>query len=154
MLLELALTDIAFDLLKIGPGSRPREAALRRAVSSAYYAVFHALCRLCADELAGVTAPVEDRAIVYRSVEHRLLRELQRSPRLSQTAQNILAQAVTLQEKRHLTDYDPRPQKFGGRAAVLSLVRSAEDAVAEIAALSAADRKTFAVMLAVARKRF
>jgi hypothetical protein len=152
MLLELALTDVAFDLLKIGPGSRPREIVLRRSVSSAYYAVFHALCRLCADELVGVTAPIEDRTLVYRSVEHRLLRELRRNPRLSATAQNILAQAVTLQEKRHLADYDPRPQKFGGRAAVLSLAGSAEDVVAEIGSLPPAERKTLAVMLAVARK--
>lgn len=153
MLLELALTDAAFDMLKIGGGSRPREIVLRRSVSSAYYAVFHAMCRLCADELVGVTAPVEDRAAVYRSLEHGALRSAAKSPRLSPNAQNILARAMTLQEKRHLADYDPRPQKFGGRAAVISLVGSAEDAVSEIAALSPAERKTLAVMLAVARKR-
>lgn len=38
-----------------GDRGRPRQADLRRAISAAYYALFHALCRCCADTLAGAT---------------------------------------------------------------------------------------------------
>ena len=150
MLFERTLIEAAYDLAR--KGGRPREVALRRAVSSAYYAIFHALCRLCADELVGVTAPQEDRSSIYRSVEHSSLRVASRNARVNATLQNILARAIALQDKRHLADYDPVPNTFGGRAAVLSLIGSAEDAVAEIAALSPADRKTLAVVL-IARPR-
>ena len=43
------------------PG-RPRQEPIKRAVSSAYYAMFHALCRSNADTMAGtgtVPAPAE-----------------------------------------------------------------------------------------------
>ena len=37
---------------------RPRDANLRRAVSTAYYAMFHCLARSCADTLIGKSGPV------------------------------------------------------------------------------------------------
>src|SRR5215204_6549875 len=52
-------------------GRRPREAFMRRAASTAYYAVFHALWRLCADELIGGSrAKTVAWGRVYRAVEH------------------------------------------------------------------------------------
>lgn len=36
-----------------GSRGRPRQAELRRAMSAAYYALFHALAYCCADRLAG-----------------------------------------------------------------------------------------------------
>lgn len=56
-----------------GNRGRPRQADLRRAVSTTYYALFHALSRCCADILAGST-PAHRRQrgwqLVYRSLEH------------------------------------------------------------------------------------
>jgi len=155
LLLEISLTDIAFALAKLDPG-RPRETALRRAVSSAYYAVFHSLCRLCADELVGVGGASEDRVAIYRSVDHRAFRAAidadRKTRRFSSAVLDILARAIALQEQRHRADYDPIPHKFGGRHAVRSLVKLAEATVLDVQGLSPSDRKTLAVAL-IARRR-
>ena len=49
---------------------RPRLASLRRAVSTAYYALFQALCELCAAELVGWDKPWSSFTPIFRSVEH------------------------------------------------------------------------------------
>lgn len=157
MLLERALTDVAFDLiLKLSAKKRPREVVLRRAVSSAYYAVFHAFCRLCADELVGAKASVDDRNAVYRSIDHRNLRTIQsavlKQGRFGADVVSIMAAAVALQDKRALADYDLNAQKFGGKAAVLSIVQIAESTVEALQALPPASRKALAVAL-IARGR-
>jgi len=46
--LPLDLLDTAHDLVSARSG-RPKQGHLRRSVSSAYYAMFHALARCCAD---------------------------------------------------------------------------------------------------------
>ena len=59
--------------LSISGGHRPRQADLRRAVSTAYYAMFHLLAKTCADGmLGGVNASRSNRAWrqVYRALEH------------------------------------------------------------------------------------
>ncbi len=54
----------------------------RRAVSTAYYAVFHALARLCADELIGKNGrSSRDYERVYRALDHGPLKSaFERSP--------------------------------------------------------------------------
>ena len=58
----------------VGAGvSAPSQADLRRAISAAYYAMFHTLCRICADTLAGADAASGDREswlLAYRALEH------------------------------------------------------------------------------------
>ncbi|MCY4260578.1 MAG: hypothetical protein OXC91_09990 [Rhodobacteraceae bacterium] len=52
---------------------KPKQANLKRALSTAYYALFHALCLNCADSLVGSAgADRSQRAWqqAYRSVEH------------------------------------------------------------------------------------
>ena len=56
---------------------RPRRADLCRAVSTAYYAMFHCLAYTCADSLAGRSRSVGNRPMwrrVYRAPEHRQAR--------------------------------------------------------------------------------
>ncbi len=54
MPLEEDLLETAARLLSLRRlRGRPKQADLRRAISTAYYAVFHALCRMCADSLTG-----------------------------------------------------------------------------------------------------
>lgn len=51
---------------------KPRQAELRRAVSTAYYALFHALARNCADLFVG-TGDARSKGAwsqVYRALEH------------------------------------------------------------------------------------
>lgn len=102
----------------------PRQADLRRAISTAYYAVFHAVVTAAADEFVGKTKQQTPRyALVYRSISHQALRELcEDVPKSTLPAKYsphepaggfgadlvALATALTdLQEKRHLADYDP-----------------------------------------------
>src|SRR6516225_6669624 len=56
---------------------RPRQVDVRRAISAAYYAIFHAIITAATDQFVGVTNRDESRyGLVYRSVDHRWLREL------------------------------------------------------------------------------
>jgi len=102
---------------------RPRQVDIRRAISAAYYAIFHAIITAAADQFAGATN--RDRSqygLIYRSVSHMWLRDLcreVRKPRLSNKFKPyapatgfdadiaaFAAAAVDLQEKRHSADYD------------------------------------------------
>ncbi len=52
---------------------KPRQSDLKRAVSTAYYAMFHAMCRNCADCLIGKTKALRSEPAwrqAYRAVEH------------------------------------------------------------------------------------
>lgn len=95
---------------------RLRNADLKRATSTAYYALFHALAQRFANELIGhrhrQTAPWIK---VYRALEHGKAR--QEFKRLLPTAgpgalQEIALLFVELQELRHLADYDPGPSRL------------------------------------------
>jgi hypothetical protein len=106
------------------PAGAPRQVDIRRAISAAYYAVFHATLAAAADEFVGKTkrtTPVY--ALAYRSVDHRWLRELcfelkKPTPSrrfaaflpnsgLGANIQAFASAVVELQEKRHAADYDP-----------------------------------------------
>ena len=108
----------------LGPGA-PRQTDLRRAISSAYYGVFHAVVAAAADDFAGRTKRHTPRyALVYRSIQHKTLRALcedivkSNLPAKYQdhvpkggfgTDLEAFANAVVdLHEKRHKADYDPR----------------------------------------------
>jgi hypothetical protein len=107
--------------LGVGP---PRQADLRRAISSSYYALFHSVLIEAADEFIGRTKRDTSRyALVYRSVTHRSLRALCEDVAKSKMPnkydiyvprggfdadlRSLATAVVDLQEKRHLADYDP-----------------------------------------------
>lgn len=111
------------DWLIARQSGRPRQVDIRRAISAAYYGLFHAIVTAAADQFVGVTN--RDRShygLVYRSVDHKWLRDLCKEvqkPTLTNRfkpyeprhgfGQNIVAfaiAAVELQEKRHAADYD------------------------------------------------
>ena len=67
------LLQIAADLAEINP-RRPRRADLCRAISTAYYAMFHCLAHTCADRLAGRAGTVGNRPMwrrVYRTPDQK-----------------------------------------------------------------------------------
>jgi hypothetical protein len=130
-----------------GGAGRPRQAYLRRSLSATYYALFHALAKMCADELIGVTkADSEAWVRVYRALEHGFAKNA-----LSQTniqalgpaAKAFSAAFVELQEKRHTADYDPRPFPFG-RKATRGYIQQARNAVASLAKLKSEERRIMA----------
>ena len=95
-----------------GKGNPPTAEDIRRAVSSTYYALFHALAASNADALIGsVNNPVTARAWtrVYRGLNHRTAERELRSHRneLSQEARDFSDNFSFLQGRRHSADYDP-----------------------------------------------
>ena len=92
-------------------GDRPTDEHIRRAISSAYYALFHALAASNANALIGVP---QDRITtaawsrVYRGLDHGTARrELQRHRQEFSTGSQIFADTFhNLQYRRHSADYD------------------------------------------------
>jgi hypothetical protein len=122
----------------------------RRAVSTAYYAVFHALAQLCADELLGHPSDRQSKEYerIYRSLEHGTLKKVFKEEPLRRVAalEKIGNRVAELQSERIRSDYLPSRALYT-RDQCLDLVRSAKSVVRSIAALSTADRKTLAVFL-------
>jgi hypothetical protein len=91
---------------------RPRSASLRRAVSTAYYAVFHALCRTCTDRLVGWSKPWEVVTPVFRALDHyHTARALLQGPLAADPEFLRLGLAFKeLQAAREWADYNPEPR--------------------------------------------
>lgn len=105
------LLQIATDLAEIN-SRRPRRADLCRAVSTAYYALFHCLARSCADSLAGRSRSVGNRPMwrrVYRALEHGQARtRCKNVPRsFPEEVRDFGQTFAELQSKRYWADYDP-----------------------------------------------
>lgn len=97
----------------MGDQRRPSEANLRRATSSAYYALFHCLARQCADLLVGgrgARRSATARRQTYRAIEHGTARAAcvdKRIVRFPVEIQDFANAFLTMQAKRHKADYDP-----------------------------------------------
>jgi hypothetical protein len=118
------LLDQAESLLRPAKSGRPRQSDLRGAISSAYYAVFHAVAQAAADEFIGGTKRAEPiYGLVHRSIDHRWLRDLcsavQKCPMpkkftpyqptggFGADLQTFSFAVERLQKRRHDADYDP-----------------------------------------------
>lgn len=109
------------DLIKtarriIGPrkSRRPRQSDLRRAISTAYYALFHALCQNCADCMIGTNAASRSASAwrqAYRAIEHsytkKQCRNHQVMSKFPKEIEDFASLFYDLQVERHATDYDP-----------------------------------------------
>ena len=156
------LFEQADRLATVPPAGAPRQADLRRAISAAYYGVFHCLLAAAADRFVGVTKRgTVEYGRVYRSIDHRALRELcedlrkttlpaRYGPHLPSNGlgKNMPAMAAAfseLQDKRHAADYDPLA-RFKLSDAQLA-IRTARRAVELFEKASAARRKIFLGLL-------
>jgi len=145
------LLDLADGLLQSGARS---SAARRRAVSTAYYAVFHALAKVCTDGLLPATRRDSDEyARVYRSLDHGSLKSAFRSVPLvdRDIFRNLGDLIVRLQSERHRADYSPPVQNVFTVEQAERLIAQAREAVSGIEALDAADRRTLVCLLFKAR---
>lgn len=138
---------------------RPRQANLRRAVSSAYYAVFHFLIdQSCRNVMGALHAQREYRQVLGRAFSHSSMKNACESfaggtlkasvrrglpgsfvvpPRVQQIANDF----IDLQYARHQADYD-LTQRFA-RKDVLALINQAETAIETFRQLGASDEKAF-----------
>jgi len=167
------LLDQALRLITPPGGGAPRQADLRRAISNAYYAVFHAVVTEAADDLIGRTHRTQPRyTMVYRSIDHRSLRSLcelveridksgKKNPKKLEVSSRYLpyvpkggfgpdllalaAAVVELQEKRHLADYDPsyRVSTSDAKAAVAT----SQDALSRLRNAGRTARRVFLALL-------
>ena len=111
--LDKDLLETARQLLGAGQQrGRPRQTNLRRAISTAYYAVFHALCRMCADAFVGTKQGTHQAwRQVYRGLEHGSTKGKCAhgyfKNNFPKGAIKFCFIFTHLQEKRHEADYDP-----------------------------------------------
>lgn len=140
---------------------RPRQVDLRRAISTAYYAVFHAIVAAAADQTVGRRARGSaQHALAYRSVNHNGLRNLCNavwqtpvSPKYRPYAPEgfgpdiaAFAKAVVeLQVRREAADYDPL-QRFA-RADARFAVNSGRSALRRFQAAQVPLREAFLFLL-------
>lgn len=133
------------------------EVALRRAVSTTYYALFHSLAASCADSLAGGSQA--DRASaawhqVYRALEHTHARNQCRDRRIADFPESIRRFAerfAVMQVKRHRADYDPREAPDANL--VRTDIQRAKHAIAAFRATPARERRDFAAFVLLKTRR-
>jgi hypothetical protein len=148
--------------LIVSTAGAPRQVDLRRAISAAYYGVFHVVATAVADQLVGGgrrTTP--EYALAYRRIDHKALRALCteiKAGRLSSKYEDfvpvngfssdlktIAVAAVELQERRIDSDYNPLISVKASDAE--ALVATARDAAARFGRLSRDERRTFLCLL-------
>ncbi|MBI1868654.1 MAG: hypothetical protein HYS06_10250 [Methylocystis sp.] len=141
------LLRLAEETAERGSGSRTLK---RRAVSTAYYAVFHAIASLCANEILPREKDKGSAEFerVYRALEHGSLKsEFQKAP-LKDNARlkAIGALVLRLQSERHRSDYLPTQRLYTTKTCAEHL-ESARLAMTLLKGLDEQDRRTLAVSL-------
>jgi uncharacterized protein (UPF0332 family) len=141
--------------LAVASPKKPRQADLKRAISTAYYALFHALAKDAADLLIGTGSNRPNAAWthLYRSLEHGVaksgciaVKNIDFPPAIKDCALAF----VQLQEMRHDADYDPNLRVRRGDA--LEAIKLAESAIGNLRKSDRRDRLAFAVQILL-RKR-
>ena len=139
------LMEAARALTESGCG-RPTQARLRRAVSTAYYAMFHCLAASAADLFIGRTrGPAWHRA--YRALEHgrarSACRQGQTMPEFPEEIRNFADVFVMLQMERQRADYALDTDAYQ-KSDVLRYIASAELAISQFAQADVEARRGFA----------
>ena len=132
--------------------AQPAPAAIRRAISTAYYAVFHALDANNADVLIGparnqLTADAWIR--IYRGLNHNHARsQLQQNrTNLSASVQTFADLFRDLQIERHIADYNPQAT-FTAQTATTWL-NKAETTITDFLQTSRTERAAIAILTLV-----
>lgn len=158
------LLAVARLLLSARAPNPPSDAQLRRAVSTAYYAVFHLLVQEGAERFMGPgSQSAAGYGVLYRSFNHGRIKsvcEALNVTRLSKTLQQQLGRTAVspdarsfadafpaLQEARHLADYDPSALFVLSNAS--DLIDAAEAAMATFGRITPGEKADIlALMLA------
>ena len=145
------LVYVALELIKPRPG-RPKQAILRRAMSSVYYALFHCLAASNANALVG--GPSSKRSDgawtqVYRALNHTTARKRCSNQQLMKRFPCVVQEYADMfcarQIDRHEADYDPNRQFV--RDDVKWAVIEALAAIIEFRKVETRYRRSFAVYL-------
>ena len=138
-----------------GNRGRPRQAELRRAVSSAYYALFHALAHCCANRLAGSGRGGAAWIQTYRALEHGHARN-QCNDQSAMGAFPAEIQAfgrrfVFMQRQRQQADYSPSVTY--SRRWVIQAVDETENIITALENAPSSHRRAFALHVLLRRHR-
>lgn len=156
------LLEQADKLAAPAPAGAPRQVNLRRAISAAYYGLFHFSLTAAADEFVGVTQRATSRyALVYRSIDHRTLKDLCVEVNKSRPSTKYIpyfpaggfdgyvrlfsSGVIELQEKRYRADYNPQA-RFRTSEAKLA-IGTARSAIDCLRAAGDEHRKVFVTLL-------
>ena len=146
------LIETARGLTELSP-RRPSQANLRRALSTAYYAVFHSLAGTIADILMG-KGRNEAWHQVYRALEHTSARNACRNMEVVRgfppEIQGFADRFVVLQEARHRADYALDGRYY--KPEVIELIDLAETAIALLEEADARHRRSFAAHVLFKRR--
>ncbi len=141
------LIGTAYALLSPAKGT-PTDASLRRATSSAYYALFHYLSRECADLLIGESGSDRSDAAwrqVYRALEHgpakTKCRKREMMRKFPVEIQSFAKTFADVQEKRHSADYDPFAQF--AESNVRNDIATVENAITDFKSAPTKHRRAF-----------
>ena len=147
---EMILMARALASGALGSGrGRPRQVELRRAVSLAYYAMFHSLAKQSADMLVGATRGRRSQRAwlqAYRSLEHGLVAAQCKRPiirRFPAEIQRFGKAFTNNQQLRRDADYNPDASFV--RYEVLQLIDDTERVVLDFERSDALDKRAFAL---------
>ncbi|MCY4260653.1 MAG: hypothetical protein OXC91_10375 [Rhodobacteraceae bacterium] len=141
-----------------GRKGKPRQSDLKRAMSTAYYAMFHALCRNCADSFIGTSCALRSQMAwrqVYRAVDHGHAKTqcmnqgvmCQFPPEI----QRFAVKLIELQNRRHQADYDPLSSFT--RADVWTETDATRTVIKELKNSSIKDKRAFAAWTALKHRK-
>ena len=137
------------------PNAHPSQDALRRAVSTAYYAMFHALASSNADCIVGAAHdPLTEHAWsrIYRGLNHNAARRylLQDQSLFSPPVRQFAADFAQLQDLRHQADYNPNTTF--ALPDTLTWIERAESAIETFMRLDADERRMVAIQSLIGRR--
>ena len=128
---------------------QPRWVARSRSVSTAYYALFHALADCCGRELIGARRPWPAFRHVYRSLDHgqarRVFMAVLKDTTFSDPARSLAEFFIELQSERHSADYDPAYRITSSE--LTDLIGAVRNAIDRLPALPPAERTLLAAKL-------
>ena len=128
---------------------------MRRAVSTTYYALFHALAKDCADRLIGTSQARSQGAWrqVYRALEHGFAKNAGAQAEALGFPDSIVDFADTftgLQEERHTADYNPDSRYT--LADARTLISRADQDITDLRGTSNRDLAAFAALVLLKRR--
>ena len=130
----IAIARALVDGVIAGGGGMAGQTELRRAVSCAYYAMFHTLAASNANTLVGASEADQSRWAwlqTYRAADHRPTRNKLNGAslggRFPRSIQQFGVVFTDAQERRHLADYNPQRQFYPDD--VIDLIVRVEDAI-------------------------
>lgn len=137
------------------PNTHPLPDSLRRAISTAYYAMFHALASSNADCLVGTPHdPLTGHAWsrIYRGLNHSAAKRnlLQDQGLFSPQVQQFAGAFAQLQDVRHSADYDPN--RTFTLPETLDWIVRAESAIESFMQTDADERKIVAIQSLIGRR--